>query len=428
MVSLRRPRIDRAVRLSRRGTTLLVVGVACVVVAYTLGRVELLYVGLLTGLLPACAVLFARFRTVSVEVVRTFQPAVVAVGRGGTVELTVTNAAPMPTSELAWTDRLPWSDDGSATGVVGSLAARRARLAGTATTAVQHYELVPPRRGVFEIGPLNLVLADPFGLATGSVAIGVADTLIVTPCIESLPDTGLAILASEGASRVVRRAVGGEDDLSTREYRTGDALRRVHWRATARHGELMVRQEEPRSHAEARVIIDTRRDGYPDYVPYRRGQRAESAAFELALSLAATIALHLSRAGFVVELVETGTPQLEAVEPTAPFLETLATISLSTDSGDYRQGSAMTTTARPDRAHGSVFAVVSAADAPTVERLILQRPGYDLAVAFIVGADHPTIADRLTEAGWTCVPVPVDGSVESAWLAVADAHGARNGR
>ena len=428
MAPRRLPRIDRAVRLSRRGTTLLVVGIGGVLLAYMLGRVELLYVGLLAGLLPVCAVLFARYRRVSVEVTRTFAPPVVAVGRGGTVELAITNTSPTPTSELVWTDRVPWPDDGTATGVIPPLAARRTHVPGAGTTSVARYELVPPRRGVFDIGPLNLVLADPFGLATGSVAIGTDDSLVVTPSIESLPDTGLAILASEGASRVVRRAVGGEDDLSTREYRTGDALRRVHWRATARHGELMVRQEEPRSHAEARVVLDTRRDGYPDYVPYRRGQRAESASFELALSLAATIALHLARDGFVVELVETGAAQLEPVEPLPAFLETLATIGLSTDSGEYRPGAAMTVTPRLDRAHGSVFAILSAADAPTLDRLILQRPGFDLAVAFVVGGETPIPAERLTEAGWTCVSVPVDGSVENAWRAVAELRGARHGR
>ena len=60
----------------------------------------------------------------------------------------------------------------------------------------------------------------------------------------------------EGARRSI--AVHGEDDVSTREYRHGDDLRKVHWRATARTGELMVRLEERPWRAQATLLLDTR--------------------------------------------------------------------------------------------------------------------------------------------------------------------------
>ena len=60
----------------------------------------------------------------------------------------------------------------------------------------------------------------------------------------------------EGARRTI--AVHGEDDVSTREYRHGDDLRKVHWRATARTGELMVRLEERPWRAQATLLLDTR--------------------------------------------------------------------------------------------------------------------------------------------------------------------------
>lgn len=227
---------------------------------------------------------------------------------------------------------------------------------------------------------------------------------------------------------LVRRAIGGEDDLSTREYRRGDALRRVHWRATARHGELMVRQEEPRSHAEARVILDTRRTGYPDTLPLRSPDDSESQSFELALSLAASLALHLARGGFAVEFVETAATQLAPVHPIEFFLDSLATAELSSETGALAAGSRLSSSARPDRAHGSVFAVLADADNETLERLAAQRPSFDLAVAFIVTYRGMRAVDRLRDAGWTCVPMRVDDSVEGAWRAVAEAHGARHGR
>ena len=49
----------------------------------------------------------------------------------------------------------------------------------------------------------------------------------------------------------------------TREYRHGDPMRRVHWAATARHGSLMVRQEESVTTPEATIILDQRLSAYP---------------------------------------------------------------------------------------------------------------------------------------------------------------------
>jgi uncharacterized protein (DUF58 family) len=405
-----------------------VVGSASILGAYATNRRELLYVGLLALLLPLIAVAFARLRRVSVGVTRTFRPRIVGVAQPAAVELTVTNLAPFPTPELTWRDARPWTFSGDGSQVMPSLTARRSRSLATGNQTRLRYALTAPRRGEFEIGPLSVMLADPFGLATGEVAIGDVDRLIVTPALRDLPDTGLAILASDGVSKLVRRAIGGDDDLSTREYRTGDAMRRVHWRATARHGELMVRQEEPGSHAEARIILDTRRSGYSDRRVLRHHDDAESAAFEFALSLAASIALDLARSGFAVELVETGRPQLEPVMPLVPFLRALATIELSQEHGDYRPGVDVQASRSPDRAHGSVFAIVSDVDAPMIERLAVQRPGFDLAVAFVIASPDPRAREMLSDTGWTCVVVRAEDTVEGAWRSLAQVHGARHGR
>ncbi len=405
-----------------------ITGVAEILAAYLAGRTELLYVGALAVMLPVFALIFVRFRRVTLEVIRTFSPTVVAVGQPATVELRVMNTGPVATSELRWRDEKQWDIGGERTGLVPSLAPRRSRAVTAANHTVLRYEITPPRRGMFKIGPMRIELSDPFGLAVGEIAVGGTDQLLVTPRLAALPDTGLAILASDGQSMLVRRAIGGEDDLSTREYRRGDALRRVHWRATARHGELMVRQEEPRSHAEARIILDTRRAGYLDTMPIRSPDDAESESFELALSLAASLALHLARGGFDVEFLETGTPQLEPVHPIEFFLDSLALVELDGRSGAISGDSPLGGAARPDRAHGSVFAVLAEADTATLERLIAQRVSFDLAVAFIVTSRPGRSLDRLRDAGWTCVPLDADASIEGAWRAVAEAHGARHGR
>ncbi|MCY7325470.1 MAG: DUF58 domain-containing protein [Microbacteriaceae bacterium] len=415
-------RFSRSARLTPRGGALAVVGVASVIGAYAGGRPELLYLGCLTLLLPAFAVAFARFRRVGLTVSRSFRPEPVGVGQPAVVDLTIAGGGQKPTPQVEWRDNRPWASGGTESRVLPALASRGSRGA----TVRLRYELIPPHRGEFPIGPLGVRLADPFGLAKGEVAVGTVDWLVVAPVICELPDTGLAIFASEGASLLVRRSIGGEDDLSTREYRTGDAMRRVHWRATARHGELMVRQEEPRSHAKARIILDTRSTGYADHQPGRRTDEPQSESFELAVSIAASIALHLARGGFAVEFVETGERHLAPVSPTEPFLRSLATLELAGATGEYPVGSTLAST-RPDRIHGSVFAIVSDADAPTIERLVAQRSDFDLAVAFVVTWRDSLALETLRRAGWTCVPVALGDSVEDAWRAVADLQGVRRG-
>jgi len=416
-----RPR--RNARPTARGWTLAAVGAAALIGAYSSGRSELLYLGLLLLLLPAVALVAARVRPVDMRAQRRFSPPVVAVGRPARVELAIVNTSYTPSPRLAWRDGVPWGADAS--GALPPLAGRRLTASPSATSRTV-YDLVPPRRGVFEIGPVVIATDDPFSLAHGDAVAGGTDALVVGPRIATLPDNGLAVVAGDGASTLIRRSSGGEDDLTTREYRPGDALRRVHWRATARHGDLMVRQEEPRSHAEARIILDTRRSGYADFVRSRRRAAVESDAFELALSITASIALHLDRAGYRADIVETAPPQLAPVSPVEPFLRSLALADPVPVRGD--DPPAALVAARSDEVRGSVFAVLADADGPTLDRIVAQRPWFDLAVAFVIGdGDSPQLS-RLAEAGWTCVDARPDDRVEDVWAALAAVPEARRAR
>ena len=80
-----------------------------------------------------------------------------------------------------------------------------------------------------------------------------------------------------------------------REYRRGDDLRRVHWRSSARVGELMVRREEQPWQSRATLFLDNRLRAH-------RGQGIAS-SLEAAVSAAASVAVHLTRRGFTVRLV-----------------------------------------------------------------------------------------------------------------------------
>ncbi|CAM5707177.1 hypothetical protein SCALM49S_02073 [Streptomyces californicus] len=122
------------------------------------------------------------------------------------------------------------------------------------------------------------------------------DTLVVIPRTVPLPALRLAGEASGyGDGRQRSLALAGEDDIIPRGYRHGDDLRRVHWRSTARHGELMVRREEQPQRAKCTVLLDTRQIGYEGAGP--------DSAFEWAVSGAASALVHMLERGFAVRLL-----------------------------------------------------------------------------------------------------------------------------
>jgi uncharacterized protein (DUF58 family) len=112
---------------------------------------------------------------------------------------------------------------------------------------------------------------------------------LVTPKVVPLASSvvsGSWVGEGDGNSRAV--ATAGEDDVIPRAYRDGDELRRVHWRSTARYGELMVRREEQRWRNRTTLLLDTRRSAHA-------GSGASS-SFEFAVSAAASIGVHMAHA------------------------------------------------------------------------------------------------------------------------------------
>src|SRR6201999_1377170 len=99
-----------------------------------------------------------------------------------------------------------------------------------------------------------------------------------------------------GESRQRGVTNGDEQDVTTRPYRPGDDRRRVHWRTTARTGELSVRRDEQPWQSRATVLLDTRS------VAYGGGARSES--FEFAVSAAASISAAMISGGYGVRLVD----------------------------------------------------------------------------------------------------------------------------
>jgi uncharacterized protein (DUF58 family) len=234
-----------------------------------LGLVELIILGSAAALLlVACVVHVVRTR-LDLEIGRTVHPPRVHVGSPSRVELAVTNLRAMRTPVLRLHD--PVSGTRGAELLLPPLN-RRAR-----TTAA--YRLPTERRGILEIGPLRVVVSDPFGLASAGTDGAPATELTVYPHVDEIEPvpytTGHDPLSGAKQPNALGRT--GEDFYALRPYVVGDDLRRVHWPSTAHHDELLVKQNELPWQGRTTVLLDVRRSTH-------RGD-----SLEVAVSVAASV-------------------------------------------------------------------------------------------------------------------------------------------
>nr|WP_236047090.1 DUF58 domain-containing protein [Streptacidiphilus fuscans] len=314
--------------LTTRGRSFLAAGLTAIVCAYLLGEFALMRVGVLLAVLPLVSVgalVRTRYRVASG---RRLTPARIPAGQEARVHLRVDNISRVPTGLLLLEDRVPY-----VLGPRPRFALDRVEPRGFREVS---YRVRSDLRGRYPLGPLQLRLADPFGLCELTRSFTSHDLLTVVPQVQALTPVKLTgEWSGFGDSQARAVALAGEDDVVPREYRQGDDLRRVHWRSTAKYGELMVRREEQPLRHHATVLLDTRRSGH-------RGSGPAS-SFEWAVSAAASIALHLLERGYEVRLLtDTGeavtavgalTAGGSAAEAAGLMLDQLAMVELS-DSDD----------------------------------------------------------------------------------------------
>ncbi|MET8907003.1 DUF58 domain-containing protein [Micromonospora sp. NPDC004551] len=285
--------------LTTRGRSFLAAAVAAAISAAILGEKDLLRVAVLLAILPLLAAAYVGRSRYKLACNRSLEPHRVPVGASSRVVLRLQNLSRLPTGTLLLEDRLPYALGSRPRVVLERLGAHQASSVA--------YTVRADVRGRYEVGPLVIRLTDPFGLCELSRAFPSTDHLTVIPQVTPLPSVRLpGEYAGSGDSRARSVAVHGEDDAATREYRMGDDLRRVHWKSTARTGELMVRREEQPWESRATVVLDTRAAGH-------RGD-GPTASFEWAVSTAASIAVHLRQAGYKLRLVTGNGADVDATE------------------------------------------------------------------------------------------------------------------
>ncbi len=146
-------------------------------------------------------------------------------------------------------------------------------------------------RGRVELPGVRVTTRFPFGLfvkAGRPIPVGAA---IVFPAVRPV-DPGRQQRTAGGARPLHRRG-RGHDLHNLREYHTGDDRRLIHWRSTARTGTLIVRELEAETSAATRIAL------------VGNGTR-DAARLEAAMSVAASLAVHLLGTGAAIELVGPG--------------------------------------------------------------------------------------------------------------------------
>ncbi|GAA4373858.1 DUF58 domain-containing protein [Paeniglutamicibacter cryotolerans] len=416
--------------LTPRGWGLFVAGVVLLLAAWIMGRRELLNISLFLLAAPLLAAALLRFGRSPLNISRSFHPAVAQAGDAVTVRLEPGHSGPSP-GTLLLTEALP---EGFGPGPEFLY-----------PCAAFTYRLRPTHRGVYPVGPVTARFTDPFGLSERPGAVDAASSLTIVPVPEQLLPTSLAgDIGSHGQARTSKLSTPDSFDVMTREYRDGDSVRRIHWPATARHGALMVRQEDYQSTPRATVLLDRRPASYragplssvdQESVPcYPARPAPTTARFEWAVTAALSVGAHLAALGYAVQVSDhRGTP-LGRLSASAPDHATetysgpgadldlalvLAALGLETPTQHERHrepaGSAIGVSAAVRHSRDPLVLItgdlVAAEAHQWVESLGSTRPVGVLAIS----SGSAAAAATMGRAGWNVAAVPEGTTVADAW-------------
>jgi uncharacterized protein (DUF58 family) len=288
--------------ITRQGWLVLGGGVVLCLAGRYFGVLELWVLAAGAFGLVGFSALFVALTRLRLAVGRDVSPRRVYAGNPSRVELTMRNDGHRRSPVLRLFD--PVTGTRGADLLVAPLAPD-----GTARAA---YRLPTDRRGIVVIGPLEVMISDPFGLASSSTDAAGRAELTVFPRVDEIlpvPHTS-GNDPHSGAEHPSALGRSGDDFYALRQYVVGDDLRKVHWPSTARRDELMVRQDELPWQGRVTVLLDVRRSANTP------------ASLELVVSAAASVVSASWRRGDLVRLVTTdgtdfgfaaGAPHVEAM-------------------------------------------------------------------------------------------------------------------
>jgi uncharacterized protein (DUF58 family) len=390
--------------LTLRGGAAVALGVALLITAAALGRIELVVFGLTLLLLVAGGWLTLRLAGRVTDVDRSLSTDVASVGGVSQVQARlVLSARPVPGG--TWRDGLPEAlrpvSSASAAGPSGELPP-----GGRGTLHVS-YAVVGMRRGRHTIGPLQTAAVDPFGLARRRTTVGMRTPVTIVPAVVPLASLPGAPGAAGSSQVTTGRHGQGADNLIPRPYAPGDSMRRIHWRASAHHGSFMVREEERETTPRAIVAFDR---GITRWGPAAAHNRDE--LFEAAVTLCASAAWSLARDGYSVTVMDTDGATIALVESHEDMSDLLVTFASVAPRGEDTLSRLSAGIANWSAA--PVILVAGRLSAEDVAGLAPVAAQASRAVLLVADPQGDALA-RAARSGWHAAPLSAD--VESAWIA-----------
>src|SRR4051812_14177964 len=227
------------------------------------------------------------------------------VGEQARERLTIRNTWPLPKLwvELRDYSDMPQHSSGFVTYLPGH--DRRRWVARTPCTM----------RGKYTLGPATLISGDPFGIFRLERQVEGTGEVLVYPQTNPLPGFVLPSAELAGGQDVKSRTYHVTPNVATiRDYQPGDSFNRIHWRSTARTGQLMVKEFELDPTAEVYLVLDMQERVQQTVAPSRsaRGslplaeQRFAESTEEYGVQTTASIARHLLEQNRMVGMVSWG--------------------------------------------------------------------------------------------------------------------------
>lgn len=398
--------------LTSRGQIFLGLGAVIVLAGVVLGYRDVTRMGILLLVLPLLARLIVRPSTPSLRVQRIVNPARLYPDQQGMVEVHFTNVGRRSTPMFLAEEQFDYALGDRPRFILPRLVPGESRQL--------HYTVRSRHRGAFAVGPITLRRRDPFGLTHVALQLPATVELLVLPYLWDLGDRRVAG-QGRGTEGELPQMVSlhGEDDVSIRQYRDGDELRRVHWPATAHRGEIMVRQEDRPARRRAVLMLDSRAGAHPG--------SGYQASFEWAVSAIASLARHLVKDGFVIHLLTHRT--VEDGSAGVPIGLDNALSTLARAQADQDDSLRPLAAAAQTFTSGGVLliSVVVAHDEEELKHLAAVREPGSAAMAMVLdpqafrsgGARDAAAAARhtqiLTQTGWQTVLVGPQDSIPGAW-------------
>lgn len=294
--------------MTRYGVLAIVAGLVAIAIGRAFGVIELFVIG--AGFIGAfvAAAVFVALRSPRVVGSRRIRPSILVAGDTGHVDLELRHPGALRSTRFTLHERVRRAHVADH---VAELTVEPLPAHGTVTAT---YQLPTTHRGAIDLGPLEAVVTDPLGLLRRSRLVAGTDRITVAPRshLLEMPSLGNGPLGRHLLAQA--RRLGPGEFHGLREYVDGDEPRTIHWRASARGEELLVKQHEVEGLRRMLIVLDTDPDSYADPM-----------SFERAVTVAASLVLSATHADLVTRFVS-GDIDLRGPDVAADALRVLAEI------------------------------------------------------------------------------------------------------